>query len=116
VAAHLLARNLDQRMRFDGAGDAGGETVAIDRERGAGRQLIRVGRRHDERRGAAHFLVKETDGIGFPIVGAKGVRANELGKGPGLVRLGRTLRAHLVQQAGAVRELPGGLARPGRRQ
>jgi hypothetical protein len=111
-ARDLLARNFDQQMGFERPGDKGGEAVAIDRERGAGRQLVRVGRRHDERGGSPHLLVKQADGVGFPIVGAKGIGANELGECSGLVRLGRTLRPHLVQYGGhaALCELPGGLA------
>ena len=108
----LLARNFDQRMGFERPGDKGGEAFAVDRERGAGRQLVRVGRRHDERGGAAHLFMQQAHGVGFPIVRAKGIGANELGESAGLMRLGRTYGAHLVQHGrhAALRELPGGLA------
>ncbi len=66
----------------------------------------------DERAGAAHLLVQQADRVVFGIVGAEGVGADELRQPVGMVRVGRDLRAHLVQpdrDAGA-RDLPGGLA------
>ena len=74
--------------------------------------LCAIGRRHDQRSGAAHLLMQEPDGIRRPVVGAEGVGADELGKGSGLMRLGPALGPHLVQHdrhAGGG-GLPGGLA------
>ena len=43
--ATSLALDRDQRMRLERRGDRGGEAVAVDGERAAGRHLMRVGRR-----------------------------------------------------------------------
>ena len=88
------------------------EALAVDCERAPGRQLVGVGRRHDQRGGAAHLLMQQSDGVGLPFVRAEGVRADELGEGAGLMRLGLLRGAHLVQhdRDAGLRELPGGLA------
>ena len=71
----------------------GREIVAVDGQRAAGRQLVRVARAHDQRAGAAHLLVQQADGVGLGVVGAEGVGAHQLGQPVGLVRLGHALRA-----------------------
>ena len=89
-----------------------GEAVAVDRKRAAGRKLVPIGRRQDQRSGPAHLLMQEPDGIRRPVVGAEGVGADELGKGSSLMRFGPALGPHLVQNdrhAGGG-GLPGGLA------
>jgi len=98
---------LDQRLL-----DRGREAVAVDRERAAGRQLVRIGRLHDQRAGAAHLLVQQADRIVGRIVGAEGVGAHQLGQALGLVRLGAAHRPHLVQHHGhaGTGELPRCLA------
>src|SRR5881275_2545333 len=54
--------------------------------------------------------MQQPDRIRLGVVGAKGVRANELGEAAGLVRGGAVQWAHLVQRDGhaALRDLPGG--------
>ena len=41
----------------------GGETVAVDRQRAAGRQLVGVGRAHHQRVEPAHFGMQQADGV-----------------------------------------------------
>ncbi len=55
--------------------------------------LLASAARHDQRGGAAHLLVQQPDGVGLPFVGAEGVRADQLGEGAGLMRLGLAVRA-----------------------
>ena len=106
-----LAIDRDQRLGFQRAGDRGGETVAIDGERAAGRQLVAVGRAHHQRIEAAHFGMQKADGAALGIVGAERVGADQLGELSGLVCGGRAKRPHFVQHHwhAAARELPGGL-------
>jgi len=67
----LLAANLDHRMRGEGAVMASEETVAVDRKRAAGRHLVVIGGLHDERIQPSHFLMQQTDRIGFAIIGSE---------------------------------------------
>ena len=60
--------------------DRGGEAVAVDRERAARRQLVRVGGAHDQRAAAPHLLVQQADGVVLGIVGAERVGADQLGQ------------------------------------
>ena len=91
-------------------GDGRGKTVAVDRERTAGRHLVGVGRAHDQRAEPAHFGVQQADGVVGGVVGAEGVGADELGQTVGAVRLGHPLGAHLMQHDGdaGIGDLPGG--------
>ena len=82
-ARHLLAPELDQRMGEQRLLHGGGEAVAVDGERAAGRQLVRVGRAHDQRAGAPHLLVQQADRVVRGIVGAEGVGADQLGQAVG---------------------------------
>ena len=86
--------------------------IAVDGERAAGRQLVLVAGRHDQRAGAPHLLVQQADGVGLGVVGAERVGADQLGEAVGLVRFGHAHGAHLVQHDGdaATGDLPGGLA------
>jgi hypothetical protein len=52
-------------------GDGLGETVPVDGERAPGRQLMCVAHAHDQRAGATHLGVEQTDRIRFSIVGAE---------------------------------------------
>ena len=89
----------------------GRKAVPVDRERAAGRQLVRVGGAHDQRAGAAHFLVDHADRVVGGIVGAEGVGADQLGEAIGEMGLGAAHRPHLVQYDRHARlcELPGRL-------
>ena len=111
-AGDLAAVDLDQGMRRERRGHGTGEVFAVDRERAARRQLVLVGRRHDQRAGAAHLLMQEADRIGLPVVGAERVGADQLGQRVGLMGLGRPDRPHLVEhdRHALLRELPGRLA------
>src|SRR5262245_23124261 len=99
-------------MRLELLRDGSGKAVAIDRQGPPGRQLVRIGSRHDQRACPAHLLMQETDCIGFPFVGAEGVRANKLGKAVRLMRRGLAQGTHLVKsyRYASLRELPGCLA------
>ena len=93
----LLADDRDQRMRFDLGRHGGGKTVAVDGERAAGRNLVAIAGPHDQRAGKPHLGMQQPDRIGLGVVGAEGVRADQLGKAVALVRLGAANGAHLVQ-------------------
>ena len=101
-----------QRMGEQRLLHGGREAVPVDGERAAGRQLVRVGRAHDQRAGAAHLLVQQADGVVLRIVGAEGVGADQLGEVLGEMRFGAARRPHLVQHHGhaRLRELPRRLA------
>ena len=71
--------------------------VAVDRERAAGRHLMGVALRHDERAEAAHLLVQQADRVGLGVVRAERVGADELGEAVGLVGVGAADGPHLVQ-------------------
>ncbi len=107
----FLAVDLDQRLGFERRGDRGGEAVAIDRKRAAGRQLVEIGGAHHQRAEPAHLGMQQADGAALGVVGAERVRADQLGELSGLVRGGRALRPHFVQhhRHAAARKLPGGL-------
>ena len=109
---HLLAADLDQRMRRQRLRDGRGKAVAIDRQRAAGRNLMGVGGPHDQRAEPPHFLMQQADGVGFPVVGAERVGAHQFGQAVGLVDLGAAHRPHFVQHGrhAARRDLPRGLA------
>ena len=96
-ACDLLAADVDQRMGGKRRGHGRREALAIDRQCASCRDLIDVGRAHDQRAEAAHFLMQEADGVVFLVVGAEGVRADELRERGGLVGRGRAQRTHLVE-------------------
>lgn len=79
-----------QRLRH-----ALGKPVAVDGEGGTGGDFMRIAHADDERVGAAHFFVKQTDGASG-IVRAEGVGANQLRAIAGMVRLGLVGGTHLV--------------------
>ena len=109
-AGDFLARDGDQRMRLEPRGHRCGKAVAVDGERAAGRHLVGVAARHDQRAGKPHLGMQQADGVGLGVVGAEGVGADEFGQAVGLVRIGAAHRAHLVQDDGHA-----GLARSARR-
>ncbi len=106
----FLAADFDQRLAFQRRGDGGGKTVAVDGQRAAGGELVRIGRAHDQRAEVAHLGVQQADGAPLRIVGAEGIGANKLGELPGLVGGGRAGRPHFVQhdRYAAACDLPGG--------
>ena len=109
--AHLLANERDVRLGLDPRADLARERDAVDRQRRARGNPVRVRGREHERARAAQLLVQEPDRV-LGRVGAQAVRADELRQLGGLVR-GRALhRAHLEQAHpdAAPRELPGRLA------
>ncbi len=77
-----------------------GKTIAVDGQRRSGRDLIGVGRTHDQRAQPTHFLVQEPDGIEFVVVGAERIRADEFRERGALVGRGHAQRPHLVQHDG----------------
>ena len=97
-------------MRFEPGGDGIGKAVAVDGERAAGRHLVGVAGRHDQRAGKPHLGMQQADRIALGVVRAEGVGADEFGEAVGLVGVGAAHRAHFVQDdrhAGLGR-LPGG--------
>ena len=111
-AFDLSAPDFDQRMRLQPRLHRPGKAVPVDRQRAAGRHLVGIRRRKDERAAAPHLRVQHADGVGFGVVRAEGVGADQLGERIRLVRVRATLRPHLVEDrrnAGAGR-LPRRLA------
>ena len=108
---NFLAADVDERLGFQRRGDRGGKIFAVDGERPARRQLVGVGRAHDQRAEPAHLVMQEADGACLRVVGAERVRADQLGEFFGLVRGGRAKGPHLVQhhRHAAARDLPCGL-------
>ena len=111
-ARHFGALQRHQRMGEQGLLHRGGKAVAVDGQRTARRQLVRIGRAHDERTRAPHLLVQQADRVVLRIVGTERVGADELGEIFGEMRLGAAHRSHLVQHHGhaGARELPCRLA------
>ena len=101
--------NVDQGMIMQRPGDGCGKSVAIDRERAAGGDLVGVGRAHDQRTQPAHFGVQQSDRIIGGVVGTKRVGAYEFGKAIGAMGFGHSAGTHLVQGDRNARlgELPG---------
>ena len=99
-------------MRLERAAHVRREALAVDCERAACRQLVGVGRGHDQRSGAAHLLMQQPNGVGLPFVGAEGIGTDQLGESAGLMRVGLPYGAHLVQhdRNAGLRDLPGRLA------
>ena len=91
-AGDFGAADLDQRMIVQRLGDGGGKSVAVDRQRAAGRHLVGVGRAHDQRAQPAHFGVQQADRVVGGVVGAERVGADEFGETVGAVRLGHPVR------------------------
>ena len=118
--SHLLRRHAGNLTAFDGdkgmiaqrLRDVRREMIAVHRQRASGRKLVGVASRHDQRAGAAHFLVQQPDRVGGGIVGAETVGADELRQPIGLVRLGAATGPHLVQhdRQSGVGDLPRRLA------
>ena len=111
-ARHFGALQRHQRMGEQRFLHGRREAVAVDGERAAGRQLVGIGRAHDQRARAPHLLVQETDGVVLRIVGAEGVGADELGEIFGEMCLGAAHGSHLVQhhRHAGLGELPRGFA------
>ena len=65
---NLFAPDVDQRIAFERRSDGGGESLAIDGERPAGRQLVGVGCAHHQRAEPAHLRMQEADGAPVRIV------------------------------------------------
>ena len=76
----------------DRGGDAGGEAVAVHRQRGAGGHAVRVALAQDQRAERAHLGMEQADGVLLGIVRAEAVRAHQLGEVIGVVG-GRPLDA-----------------------
>src|SRR5690242_427751 len=73
-------------MPFDRSRDVGSKALAVDSQRRAGGNTVKLARSHDERSERAHLLVKQADRIVLRVVGAEAVRANHLCQAVGLVR------------------------------
>ena len=97
-------------MIVERLGDGGGKSVAVHRQRAAGRHLIGVGGAHDQRAQPAHFGVQQPDRVVGGVVGAERIGADEFGEAVGAVGLGHPAGAHLVQHDADARlgDLPGG--------
>ena len=67
-------------------GDAGGEAVAVDRQRRSGGHRWVSPCAQDQRAERAHLLVEQADGVALGIVGAEAVRADQFGQAVGVVR------------------------------
>ena len=89
-----------------------GKALAVDRQRAASRDLMRVGATHDERVDRAHLAMNDADRIVGGVVGAEGIGTDEFRKLVGAMRLGAAHRAHFVQddRNAALRDLPGSFA------
>ena len=82
------ALDLDQGMVVQRLGDGGGKSVAVDRQRAAGRHLIGVGGAHDQRAQPAHFGMQQPDRIVGGIIGAERIGADQFGKAVGAMGFG----------------------------
>ncbi len=89
----FAAVDRDQRLGFQRRRNRSGETVAIDGERAAGRQLVAIGCAQHQRIEPAHFGMQKADGAAFGIVGAERIGADQFGELSGLVHGGRAQRA-----------------------
>ena len=107
----FFTADFDQRLAFQRRADRRGKSIAVDRERPAGGQLVVIRRAHDERGKPPHLGMEETDGASLRIVGPERVGTNELGKSGRLVYGGRANRPHFMQDHGhaPARDLPGRL-------
>ena len=93
--------------------DRCGESLSIDRERGARGYPMFIGRPHDQRTEGTHFLMKQANGIMLGIVRAEAVRADHFGQRVELMcggRIAPICAAHFAQADAKPRfgELPRG--------
>jgi hypothetical protein len=97
-------------VRFERSGHGGRETVAVDRKRSAGGNLIGVRRTHHQRTRLTQLVVQEADSIRLAVVRPEAVGADELGQLLGAVRGGCADGAHFMKhdRNPALRDLPGG--------
>ena len=103
--------DLDQRFGLQGLGHGRRESVAIDCQGAARRQLVAVGSGHDQPAGRPHFPMQLAHGVHHVIVGPEAVGTNHFRAIAGLVGEGALGRTHLVQDDGdtCAGDLPGGL-------
>ena len=80
--------------------DGGRETFAVDGQRAARGQFVRVACAQNQRSGAAHFLMQKADGIVLPIIRTEGVGTDKFGQALRGVRLGHAFGAHFVEHHG----------------
>jgi len=107
--ADFFAAEFDAGVRDDGAGDFGGEDVAIDGEGVAAGDAGGVGAAENEGAEAAEFLLEEPGGGGF-LLGFEGIAADQFGEAIGLVGGGGVDGAHFVEhgRVAGFGDLPGG--------
>ena len=108
---HLPRLQRDVRMRADALRDHPRIARAVNGERAAGWDPVRVGASDDEAAQAPHLLLQQTDGV-RQVVAAEGIGTDELGKIGRDVR-GRHLRRLHLDEAdadAALRHLPRRLA------
>jgi len=84
-------------MIFQRAGHGGGKAVPVHRQRSSRRQLVAVRGTHDQRAGAAHFLMQQSDCIVEGVIGTEGVGTDQLGERISLMGERRLCGAHLVE-------------------
>jgi len=98
------------RMGFQPRRHRPGEALAVDRQGPAGRHLMSIARRQDDRVQPPHLGVQQAHGVAGPVVGAEGVGADQFGQLIGVVGLGAANRPHLVQdhRNPGLGDLPGG--------
>ena len=109
---NLIAHDGDEGMLRQRLGDGRREAFAVDRKRPARRHFVLIAHAHDERSGAAHFLMQEADGVACRIVRAEGIGADELRQAFALMCIGHAPGAHFMEDDGnaGLRCLPGSLA------
>ena len=110
-AGDLLALDRDKRMGVQTVRHGLGETLAINRQRAAGRHLMGVATGHDDGVERTHFSVQQPHRVVFPVVRTEGVGTDQFGERVCVMGVGgHAGPAHLVdydRHTGA-RNLPGG--------
>ena len=99
-ARDLLAADIDQRMAFERGGDGCRKSLAVDRQRAAGRDLIGSAVRMMSEPSRRISSCSRPTALCSAVVGAERVRADQFGERGGLVGRRGAHGAHLVQHDG----------------
>ena len=113
-ARDLAALNGDQRLGLKGLFHGLREAVPVHGQGAARRNLACVAAAHDDRSALAQLVMQQADSRGLVIIGAEGIGTDQFGEAAGLVGVGATDGAHLVQhdRHAGTGDLPSGF-RPG---
>ena len=99
-----------QRVGSQFGSHHGGKSIAVNRQRSAGRNPAGIGTAHNQRTAAAHFFMHQPDGIMFIIVRTQRIGTDQFGAAGIFMGRRKLVRLHFVNHDpnAAQSQLPGG--------